>query len=249
MGHYKGLCSKVKKCNFLKRGLIILVLSQLPSSLTFGDIINSLEDLEKLEEKKKRRKPKDAQDQTEPKAEEPPAAPSKEDANKAPASEKKPAASGEKKSSSSAKTSRQDRAKMPIRLKSDGRTTYSRNGGLIHLRDNVVVTQEDLRLQANEAKVFVDDKRDDDRIDKVELTGSVKFNKFDERPTEQVSAHGDRATFFNDRQLIELIGNARIWKGNQLIRGKRIIYDIQTGMIEVDQAVGVMQPEEKDEDE
>lgn len=249
MGQYKGLCSKVKKCNFLKSGLIILVLSQAPSTLSFGDIINSLEDLEKLEEQR-RRKPK----QVEPKAE-PQKKPTNEGAKEAPvktppATEKAaPARTEAKPSPSKPATSRQDRAKMPIRLKSDGRSTYSRNGGLIHLRENVVVTQEDLRLQANEAKVFVNDQSDDDRIDRVELTGSVKFNKFDERPTEQVSAHGDRAIFFNDRQLIELIGNARIWKGNQLIRGKRVIYDIQTGMIEVDQAVGVMQPEENEKNE
>jgi lipopolysaccharide transport protein LptA len=143
---------------------------------------------------------------------------------------------------------RKERSKAPIKLKSDGRSTYSRDGGLVHLRKNVVITQEDLRLQADEAKVFVREAaEDEERIDKVEFTGSVKFTKFDQRPSEQVSAHGNRAIFYNERQEVILIGNARIWKGNQLIRGKRVIYDVATGMIEVDQAVGVVQPDEAQE--
>ena len=59
-----------------------------------------------------------------------------------------------------------------------------------------------------------------------------------------VKARGDSATFFNERQAVELDGNARLWKGGHLIKGKKIMYDINSGMISVDEARGVVRPGE-----
>ena len=140
---------------------------------------------------------------------------------------------------------RKSASRAPIKLKSDGRSTYTKDGGVIYLRKNVVITQEELRLQADEAEVHVDVKKKDDRVKRVEISGSVKVSKFSDDPTERIVAHGDRAIFSNRKQNVRLMGNARLFKGGHLIKGKEIVYDIQTGLITVDQAQGVVQPEEK----
>ena len=142
--------------------------------------------------------------------------------------------------------SRKERAKQPIRLESEGRTTYARSGGLIHLRKNVVITQADLRLRADEAKVHVDEGQKDNSIKKVEVIGQVKITKSDADPSKRVTARGQQGEFLNSKQEIILSGNARLWRGGHLIRGKKIIYNLVSGLISVDEAVGVVQPKSDD---
>lgn len=136
-------------------------------------------------------------------------------------------------------------SKKPIKLTSEGRSTYSRSGGTIHLRENVVITQDDLKLRSNEAKVYVDESNQDETVRKVEVIGEVKITKSDADASKRVTARGNSATFLNTSQKITLKGNARLWRGGHLIRGKQITYDITTGLITVDEAVGVVQPGEE----
>lgn len=133
----------------------------------------------------------------------------------------------------------------PIRIKSDGKSTYSRNGGLIHLERNVVITQGDLRFQADEARVFVrENGPTDDNIEKVEVIGNVNVTKFSDDPAEKMSAKGERAFFYNDKRKVTLVGNARLWKGGHLFKGREISYDLDKDEITVDKAEGVLRPGE-----
>ncbi|SME91376.1 lipopolysaccharide transport periplasmic protein LptA [Pseudobacteriovorax antillogorgiicola] len=198
--------------------------------LGVADIIDSIEDLEQDQSKPKPRQPPRQPTQESPKTDTKPA----DDDSDIDQEPKKPNKKGNKEKA----------AKSPIKLKSDGRSTYTKNGGIIVMRKNVVITQDELRLQADQAKIFVDPKKKDDSVEKVEIEGQVKMSKFSEDPTERVTAHGDRAIFINQTQIVQLIGNARLYKGGHLIRGKKIVYDVQTGLITVDQAQGVVQPEE-----
>ena len=138
-------------------------------------------------------------------------------------------------------------SKAPIKLKGDGQSTYSRKKGIMTLKDNVVITQGNLRLQSDEAVVTfykIKSKDDGDEVKKVEITGHVKVSKYDPDPAERMTAHGDRAIFLNKTQKVRLIGNARLYRGGDLMKGRQITYDIQTGMVLVDQAQGVVQPKE-----
>ena len=81
-------------------------------------------------------------------------------------------------------------------------------------------------------------------VERAVLKGGVHVSKFDPDESKIIKARGDEATFFNSKQQIELNGNARLWKGGHLIKGKRIVYDIKSGMISVDEARGVVQPGE-----
>ena len=133
--------------------------------------------------------------------------------------------------------------KEPIHLKSDGKSTFSRDGGIVHLAKNVVITQASLRLRADEAKVHLDLKNSENNVKKVEIKGSVKVSKFSDVPSETITAKGDKAFFFNSQRRVILVGNARLWRGGHLIKGNKITYQLDTGMITVDQATGVVQPE------
>lgn len=147
------------------------------------------------------------------------------------------------------KTQVSERRKAPINLKGDGQSSYSRKKGLMILRENVVITQENLRLQADEAEVsfYMEDAAfEKDSVKEVNITGNVKVSKFDPDPSQRMIAHGDRAIFYNNEQKVILLGNARLYRGGDLMRGKRITYDIPSGMVEVDQARGVVQPKEGD---
>jgi len=146
-----------------------------------------------------------------------------------------------KKSSTSKK---KNSGKSPISLKSDGKSTYSKNGRVIQLNQNVVISQDQLRLQADEAKVLLAEEGADHNVDRVEINGNVRVSNFSEHPEEKVSARGDRAYFINAKRTITLVGNARLWKGGHLIKGKQITYDVDSGIITVDRAEGVVKPEE-----
>lgn len=134
--------------------------------------------------------------------------------------------------------------RSPIRLKSDGKSTYTKNGRLIQLNENVVISQDQLRLQADDAKVHLAEEGADNNVEKVEINGNVRVSNFSDIPEEKVSARGDRAFFINKNRTITLVGNARLWKGGHLIKGKQITYDVDTGVITVDKAEGVVKPEE-----
>ena len=197
---------------------------------SYGDMIDDIDDLDKEEKVR-------------PEIKEPEKRPVKP-VVKSPSSTKVETQSPPKESLE-LKAEKKNAAKSPINLKSDGKSTYSRDGGQIVLRKNVVITQDELRLQADEAKVFVDTAAEkDNSVREMQITGHVKMSKFSKDPSERVTAHGERAVFKNSSQTVKLIGNARLFKGGHLIKGKEIVYDIQSGLITVDEAQGVVQPEE-----
>jgi lipopolysaccharide transport protein LptA len=138
-----------------------------------------------------------------------------------------------------------DPRKEPIHIKSDGQASYAKNGGLIHITQNVVISQSDLRFQADEAKVWVKEGDAEENIEKVECVGNVKVSKYSEDPAEKVTARGQKALFYNDQRKVVLQGDARLWRGGHLIKGAQITYNLDDGMITVDRAEGVVQPEEK----
>jgi lipopolysaccharide transport protein LptA len=138
------------------------------------------------------------------------------------------------------------RRDAPIHLQSDGTSTYSRNGSVVHLQKNVVISQDDIRLQSDEARVlFSPDgkKENNNTVQTVEVNGKVNLTRLSKDPAERITAKSDKAIFDNNAQKVTLDGNARLWKDGHLIKGDRIVYEIVTGMIKVDRAQGVVQPE------
>lgn len=118
--------------------------------------------------------------------------------------------------------------------------TGLKSEGLVELHKNVVVTQEDFRLESEEAKIYLDDSSNE--VKKVLAEGKVKITKKDETTGKIVRADSQEAEFDNLTQIITLKGNARIVKGEDILAGNLIFYNLKTGWIKVEKVKGVVNP-------
>lgn len=233
-------------CRNIRASGLFVALACLFLSQARADIITDIEQLDKPKDKKeekKTEKEKPASKKEVPRVEDliPPPAPSP-----APATEQTiippPAPSGE--GSKAPKVSKEQRRNAPIHLQSDGTSTYSRNNLVVQMEKNVLITQEDLRLQSNAATVHLaEGKTENNGVKSAELTGKVSISRNSNDPAERMNARSDKATFDNNAQTVILEGNARLWREGSLIKGEKITYEITTGMIKVDRAQGVVQPD------
>ncbi len=211
----------------------------LSSSSLLADIVDDVSDIDKQPKKPTTRSPVKSQKDSSPpedNALEPTQVPKNE---KASSPQGKSKASGKDKNN----VDTNERRKLPIHLQSEGTSTYSQNGSLVHLEKNVVITQDDVRIQSDEAKVKLGDKSSDSNVQSVEMKGRVNLNRYSNDPSERITAKGDHAIFDNPSQLVTLEGNARLWRDGHLIRGDKIVYEIETGMVKVDRVQGIVQPD------
>lgn len=132
-------------------------------------------------------------------------------------------------------------SKQPIHFESNGLRALKEKG-TAELLENVVVTQGTLRLEADKAKIFYDDDIKD--VVRVIAEGNVKIFKIDEESGEKIKAYGDRVEFDNKARTVVLDGNARLWRGADLVRGKKISYELDTGWVKADRVAGEVHPSE-----
>jgi lipopolysaccharide transport protein LptA len=151
----------------------------------------------------------------------------------------KPASS--KKPNKVIKTTPADNSKQPVKFTSVGLTASGNNGNL-KLKKDVRVTQGRLNLFSDEAEIYLEDETRE--VEKVMVEGNVSINNNAEIQSESIKAKSDSAIFYASDQLIILKGNARLWRGSDLMRGKIIRYQLKTGWIEVEQVQGVMKQSE-----
>lgn len=130
--------------------------------------------------------------------------------------------------------------RLPIKWSAHG-LKASKDGRQVDLRENVVVTQGDLKLVANEAKVFFNEQDD---VEKIIAKGNVKMTRKAALAKDRISARGNKAIFYNDQQKVVLSGRATLWRSGDVVRGKQISYKVDTGWITVDNVEGVVQPGE-----
>lgn len=129
--------------------------------------------------------------------------------------------------------------RAPVHFQGQGLTGLKKEG-MVELHKSVIVTQEDFRLEADEAKIFLQGDTSDVR--EVIAEGHVKITKTDETTGKLVKANGDMAEFDNATQLVTLSGNAKVVKGDDVITGNLIYYNLQTGWIKVEKVKGVVNP-------
>ena len=142
-------------------------------------------------------------------------------------------------------TGARDDPKKPISWQSTGLRGL-KESGTIELIDEVLVSQGSLNVTADYAKVFFDNAERE--VDKVVAEGDVKMSKVDEGSGERIKAFGDRVYFLNSERKVILEGNARLWRGADLIQGKKIIYEMETGWVHADRVSGEVYPgDEKSE--
>lgn len=119
---------------------------------------------------------------------------------------------------------------------------FKQQGSLI-LEEDVVVTQDDIRIEADKATILFANKSNE--VKEVQAVGSVKFQRTDPETGLPVRAQGREAVFNNGKRTVVLKGDPVMYRGEDVIRGKVINYDLRNGWVKADRVEGVVQPSQK----
>ena len=118
-----------------------------------------------------------------------------------------------------------------------------RDQGSVILEEDVVVTQDDIRLEADKATIFFESKSHD--VKEVHAIGSVKFSRIDPDTRQPIRAEGREAVFSNAKRMVTMKGEPVLHRGDDVVRGKVIYYDLNNGWVKADRVEGVVQPATK----
>ena len=102
----------------------------------------------------------------------------------------------------------------PVIVDSDSLESIQKEG-LSVFKGNVVAKQNNSVQYADRMEVYTDSKTD--RIERVVSTGNVRIVTRDCR-----MGTASRTEYYDAEQRVVLIGNARVWKGNDIVTGERI---------------------------
>lgn len=131
----------------------------------------------------------------------------------------------------------------PVHFESKGLRGL-REKGTVELIEEVIITQGELRLEADRAQIYYDE--DQKEVVKVVAVGNVKIENVEQSTGEKMKAYSNQVLFNNKDRTVVMEGNARLWRGSQaVIRGKKITYEVDSGWIKADRVAGELQPEEK----
>jgi len=109
---------------------------------------------------------------------------------------------------------RADGKSGPVVVDSDSLESMQKEG-LSVFKGNVVAKQNNSVQYADRMEVYTDSKTD--RIERVVSTGNVRIITRDCR-----MGTAARAEYYDAEQRVVLIGNARAWKGSDIVTGERI---------------------------
>ena len=118
-----------------------------------------------------------------------------------------------------------------------------REQGSLMLEQDVVVTQNDIRIEADKATIFFE--KEGHEVTEVHALGSVKFSRIDPETGQPILAEGQEAFFNNSKRIVIMKGDPILRRGTDTVRGKVIQYDLTNGWVKADRVEGVVQPDEK----
>ena len=116
-------------------------------------------------------------------------------------------------SQSAAKKKADDR-NAPVTIDADQMESF-RKESLVVFTGNVVARQNDSVQYADRMEVYLDEKGD--RVLRTVSTGNVKIITRDCR-----IGTAKRSEYYDAEQRLELIGNARVWEGDNVVTGERV---------------------------
>jgi len=93
---------------------------------------------------------------------------------------------------------------------------------------HVVITQDDLRLTCARGVVAYTSENGGQKIQRFDATGEVDVTRGDE------NAHGDAGIYDFNQHIITLVGNVVLHRGSDVLRGARLVYDLDSGLARVD---------------
>ncbi len=134
--------------------------------------------------------------------------------------------------------------KEPVHFESKGLRGL-REKGMVELVQDVIVTQGDMKMEADHAQVFFDEASHE--VIKVVAEGNVKVNGVDENSGERFRAFGNQGVFLNKERTVVMEGNVKLWRGeDSVVRSKKMTYEMNTGWVKMDRVTGELAPGDKD---
>jgi lipopolysaccharide export system protein LptA len=135
-------------------------------------------------------------------------------------------------------------SKEPIKIDADRLDVFDKEGRAV-FEGNVVAVQGDSTMNCTLMTVFYEQRRDgegqaapaaqgadDSAIKKIDCKGPVTI------VSRTQVATGENATFDRTANKIFLIGNATLSDGPNVTRGERVVYDINTGVANIETKPG-----------
>jgi lipopolysaccharide export system protein LptA len=102
----------------------------------------------------------------------------------------------------------------PVTIDADQMESF-RKESLVIFTGNVVARQNNAVQHADRMEVYLDEKGD--RVLRIVSTGNVKIITKDCR-----TATAKRVEYYDTEQRVELIGNARVWEGDNVVSGEKV---------------------------
>ena len=133
------------------------------------------------------------------------------------------------------------RSNAPIVIDADRMEAFKKDG-LVVFSGNVVAKQENSVQTADRMEVYLDDKGE--RVLRIISTGNVKIVTEDCR-----TATAKRAEYYDDEQRVVLIGDARVWRDDNVVTGEKITIFLaeDRSVVEGGRVKGVFFPKNQDE--
>ena len=131
---------------------------------------------------------------------------------------------------------------LPVEYKSEG-IRAAKEANIIELKKDVEVKQGDFKMNANSAIIYFNGETEE--VKEVIAEGNVKIYKGAPDTGGVVKARGNKMTFDAEKQIVIIVGNARLWRGDDLMKGRKIIYNMKTGWVNAEKVEGIVQPREK----
>ncbi|MBM9604089.1 lipopolysaccharide transport periplasmic protein LptA [Desulfopila inferna] len=127
-------------------------------------------------------------------------------------------------------------AEQPIQIEADKMTAVEKSQTVI-FSGNVDATQGDVRIRSDEMTIFyIEDEmktgpksagKDAQQVEKIICKGNVEVT------SQEWLGTSETMHYFSKKNLVQLIGNAKAYKGQNMVQGERIDYDLETGQSEV----------------
>lgn len=136
---------------------------------------------------------------------------------------------------------------QPIQIEADKMTALEKSQKVI-FSGNVDAVQGEVRIRSDKMTVFyekTDDSgkkaaKDAQQVKKIICDGNVEVT------SQQWLGTSDTMHYYSKKNLVQLIGNARAYKGQNMVQGERIDYHLDTGQSEVFGSSTTIADEKKD---
>lgn len=133
-----------------------------------------------------------------------------------------------------------DGAREEVQWKADS-VSASRDSGRIDLHRNVVVVQGPMKMESDHGIILSDPATR--AVVSITATGNVRMSKYDVDPKERVRARSKEAFYDYRARTVTLKGEPNLWHGGDVVRGREIRYELDTGLIHAERVEGVVAPE------